>query len=321
VKPTASVLARAVLLPAILLVAASGTSAEGLRAARDDPPHATGSRAAREEAARRIPLAKLSEPAKAKAVWVLSNASIYRRLPIRMIPCDPAMYLFLVQHPDVVVNIWEVLGASHLGMEQTGADTYRVTDDIGTAGKLEFLYRSRDVHLVYVDGTYRGPLFGHPIRARGLMLLTSEYLHDTDGRCYITSRLDAFMHIEPNGVEFLTKTFLPVVGKVADNNFVQTAAFLASVSRTAEVNKPAVQRLASRLSKVQPDVRKEFAQVAQQVSQKAPDPAKPLPAVDLPTTPLVQLPSEPARRPLPNPSSPSHAAPATAAQTDSKPTP
>jgi hypothetical protein len=235
-------------------------------------------------------------------------------------------------------------------MEQTGPDTFRVTDDIGTAGTLEFLYRSRDLHLVYIDGTYRGPLFGQPIRARGLMLLTSNYLHDTDGRCYVTSRLDAFMHIEPSGLEFLTKTFLPVVGKVADNNFVQTAAFLASVSRTAEVNNPGMQRLASRLTKVQPEVRQEFAQVADQVSQKAlgpgkrltvgaqqaaseakgsgtirvaqrPDTASPLPAADLPTTPLLQSQSEPPKKPVPGPSAPSPETPATPSQTVSKPTP
>jgi hypothetical protein len=350
VKLTASVLAKTVVLSTILLDFARGAAAEGLLAGREDPSKATGSRSAREEAARSIPLAKLSAQRKAKASWVLSNGSIYRRLPIRVVPCDPDMYLFLVQHPDVVVNIWEVMGASHLTMEQTGPDSFRVTDDIGTVGTLEFLYRSRDVHLVYVDGTYRGPLFGQPIRARGLMLLTSDYLRDTDGRCYITSRLDSFMHIEPSGVEFLTKTFLPVVGKVADNNFVQTAAFLASVSRTAEVNNPGVQRLASRLSKVQPEIRKEFAQVAEQVSQKAlgpgkrvavgarqadgeapgsgairvaqrPDPASPLPAADLATTPLVQSQSETVKTPPPGPSAPSPATPATPAQTASKPTP
>ena len=141
-----------------------------------------------------------------------------------------------------------------------------------------------------------------------------------------------------------------LMGKTVDNNFVQTAAFLASVSRTAEVNNPGVQRLASRLSKVQPEVRKEFAQVAQQVSQKAlgpgkrvevgarqadgeapgpgairvaqrPDPASPLPAADLATTPLVQSQPETLKTPPPGPSPPSPATPATPAQTASKPTP
>jgi hypothetical protein len=266
---SASVGARVVLLFAILFGTVAGTRGDTLRGGREDPNKATTSRAAREEAIQSIPMAKLSAAAKAKAAGVVSNSSIFRRLPIRVIPCDPDMYLFLVQHPDVIVSIWETLGAEHLTMQQTGPDSYRVTDDIGTGGTLEFLYRSHDTNVVYVDGTYRGPLFGQPIRARGLMVLRSGYVCATDGRSFVTSRLDAFMHIEPSGVEFLTKTFLPTIGKVADNNFTQTAAFVASVSRTAETNNRGMKRLASKLARVQPDVRRQFAEVVDQVTQKA----------------------------------------------------
>jgi hypothetical protein len=346
---SASVGIRVVLLSAILLGAAGGARGEGLRAGREDPNKATSSRAAREEALQSIPLAKLSAAAKAKAAWVTSNGAVFRRLPVRVIPCDPDMYLFLVQHPDVVVNIWETLGAEHLTMQQTGPDTYRVADDIGTGGTLEFLYRSHDTNVVYIDGTYRGTLFGQPIRARGLMVLRSGYVRETDGRYFVTSRLDAFMHIEPSGVEFLTKTFLPTVGKVADNNFTQTAAFVASVSRTAETNNRGMRRLASKLAKVQPEVRQQFAQVADQVAQRAaavpgtastkqwhapagdeaqpaagirvaqrPDRLQPLPATDLKPTPLLQSPSDASKQVPPSPSSPS---PATATPEQSAPAP
>ena len=337
----------------------SCSAPQAARAERDcaagaDPNKATTSRAAREEALQSIPLAKLSAAAKAKANWVTSNGAIFRRLPIRVIPCDPDMYLFLVQHPNVVVNIWETLGAEHLTMQQTGPDTYRVTDDIGTTGTLECLYRSHDTNVVYINGTYRGALFGQPIRARGLMVLRSGYVRKTDGRYFVTSRLDAFMHIEPSGVEFLTKTFLPTVGRVADNNFTQTAAFVASVSRTAETNNRGMKRLASKLARVQPEVRQQFAQVADQVAQRAaapdtasakqwhtpddpakdesaqtagtrvaqrPDRSQPLPAADLKPTPLLQSPSGPSKTALPSPSPPSPAMPATADQIAPSPNP
>ena len=345
----ASVLAQVAVWLALLLGLAGSARARACEPGRgpnegDRKPRCQG------RIARLIPMAKLTADGKAKAAWVLSNSGVFRRLPVRVIPCDPDMYLFLVQHPDVVVNIWELLGASHLAVQQTGPDSYKVTDDIGTSGTIEFLYRSHDTHVVYVNGTYRGPLFGQSIRARGVMLLKSGYVQETDGRYYITTRLDAFMHIEPSGVEFLTKTFLPAVGKVADNNFAQTAAFLASVSRTAEVNGRGMRHLASRLSKVQPEVRQQFAQVAEQVAQKAatgdrpvalreehagskpqdavavrlaqrPDEAKPLPAANLKTSPLLQSPSDGAVSVLSPPALPSTSPPATPAGTASGPGP
>jgi hypothetical protein len=67
----------------------------------------------------------------------------------------------------------------------------------------------------------------------------------------------------------LTKTFQPAVGKVADNNFLQTVGFLGSLSRTAETNTRSVQRLAQKLNGVQPEVREEFTVLAGQVAQRA----------------------------------------------------
>ncbi|MCR4414052.1 MAG: hypothetical protein NUV77_16675 [Thermoguttaceae bacterium] len=263
---------RVVLLAALgigLAGASPAARAQTEPAVQGDPNKATSSRAARDNAIESIPFDRLSAEGKQKVQWVLQNTSVFRRLPIRVVQCDADLYLFLVEHPDVVVNIWEVLGVSHLTMRQTGPDTYQVTDDIGTTGSMQFLYRSRDTHVLYVDGTYTGSMFGHRVRGRGLMVLKSGYVRDVQGRCFVTSRLDAFMNVEPGGAEFLTKTFQPVVGKIADTNFLQTVGFLACLSRTAEVNLPGMQRLAARLAKVSPQTREQLAQLAQQAAQRA----------------------------------------------------
>ncbi len=229
---------------------------------------ASASLASRREAIQAIPMDRLGPEARAKVKWVLENTSVYRRLPLRVVLCDADLYRFLVQHPDVVVNIWQALGVSHLSMRQLDAETYQVDDDAGTSGTLQFLYRSRDLQLVYVDGRYTGRVFGHHVRGRGIMMLRSGFVQDTEGRSLVTSRLDAFMNIEPESAEFLSKTFLPVVGKVADFNFEQAADFLGSLSRTAEVNPAGMQRLARRLEKISPEVRQQFAQLAEQVAQR-----------------------------------------------------
>ena len=257
----------AVLAGMSLAAAAMAGEASGL--VRPDPNKPNTSPAARQDAIDSIPMDRLTPSGRARVVWVLENTSVFRRLPIRVIPCDPDLYLFLVQHPDVVVNIWELFGASHLTVRRTAADAYQVTDDVGTSGTLQFLYRSREVHVAYIDGTYTGKLFGHHVRGRGIVVLRSAYIRDSGSRCYVTSRLDAFMNIEPGGAEFLTKTFQPLVGKVADMNFIQTADFLGSLSRTAEVTQHGMQRLASRLQKVPPDVRQRFAELTEQINQRA----------------------------------------------------
>ena len=252
-----------------LAFAATSLAGERLSLQGSDPNKATTGAAARQQAIESIPIDQMTPAARAKVRWVLENTSLYRRLPLRVILCDADLYLFAAQHPDVVVNIWEVLGVSRLTMRQTGPDAYNVTDDMGTTGSFEYLYKGRDTQVAYIDGKYGGRIFGHHVRGRGIVVLKSGYVRDVEGRSFVSSRLDAFMNIEPGGVEFLTKTFQPLVGKVADANFIQTADFLGSLSRTAEVNQRGMQRLTARLEKIQPQVRQEFAQVTQRVAQRA----------------------------------------------------
>ena len=263
------------MLAAIVLMAglwpspSRSLSAELPQAARPDPYRATTSREARQNAVQAIPVEKLEAADRAKVACVLSNISVFRRMPIGVIDCDPDLYLFMVQHPDVIVNIWEVLKISRLRVREVGPDTYQVTDSAGTLATVRFLYRSHDTHLVYAEGSYEGPLATRLVKGSCLMVLRTGYVRETDGRYYITSRLDTFLCVEPGGMELLAKAFQPLVGKVADNNFLQSVAFLGSLSRTAETNTLLVERLSTKLANVQPELRQRLAELAAEVARKS----------------------------------------------------
>ena len=236
---------------------------------RPNPFKASTSRASRQDATRSIPLDKLDPADRKKVDAVLSTTNVFRRLPIRVVQCDPDLYLFLVEHPDVVVSIWETLGLSQVKMRRVAGDTYQLADGEGALATVELLHGSHDTHLVYVKGRYDGPMFTRPIRGWAVLLLKTGYVREPNGRYYITCRLDTFTHLEPGGVEFLTKTFQPLVGKAADTNFIQTVAFLGSLSRTAEVNHTGVARLSSKLRAVHPDARRELATLAEQIARRS----------------------------------------------------
>jgi len=264
----------AVLVPllalALALVRPSSAPAEPFSALRrDDPNRATTSRAARHDAQRSIPFGRLDADARAKVASVLQDVTFFRRMPIRVTQCDPELYLFLVRHPDVIVNIWQVTGVTKVTMQQTDPATFWINDPVGTQGSVEYLYSDHETQVIYTEGAYDGPLFAKPVRGRGLLILRSGYVREPDGRYYVTSRLDVLMRIDHLGIEILTKTFRPLVGKVADINFTYTADFLGNLSRSAERNGSGMQHLAGRLTRVQPQVRRQFARVARRVAEKA----------------------------------------------------
>lgn len=244
-------------------------AADPLARLRPDPRKASTSRAARQNAVKSIPFDKLDAESRAKVVSVLRNVSFFRRMPVQVVPCDPDLFLFLVQHPDVIVNIWQVMGVTRIAMQETGPNTFSVVDPAGTKGSAEYLYSDHETQVIYSEGAYEGPLFTRPAQGRCLMVLKTGYVREPDGRYYITTRVDVFMRMENLGVDLVTKAFSPLVGKVADMNLAYTAGFFASFSRAAEKNPQAARRLADKLSTVRPEVRERLAQLAEQAAEKA----------------------------------------------------
>jgi hypothetical protein len=242
-------------------------AADSARAAA--PTTATSSRAAREDAIRSIPFERLAGDMQAKVRATVADNSLFRRLPVQVMDCDPDLYLFMVRHPEVVVNIWEVMKISNVAIERTGPDTFRASDKAGTLCDVKYCHSTHDTQLIYAEGSYNGPLLSKPVRAKCVLLLKSGYVQETNGRYYVTSRMDTFIQIDHVGVEILAKSLQPLMHRSADYNFVETASFFGSVSRAAEMNPAGISRLAAKLTKIAPDVQDEFAETAMGVSVRS----------------------------------------------------
>ncbi len=233
------------------------------------PSRALTSREAQEEAIRDIPMDKMRADMRVKLTQIVREPTLYRRLPVEVIDCDPEMYLFLVRHPEVVVNMWQLMGITKVRVHRTGEYVMDATDGAGTQSTIELLYGTREKHVLYAKGHYEGPLIRRRVNGECVLLLQSGYSQTDTGRVLISNRLDVFVALENVGAEFVAKTLHPLVGRTADHNFSESARFIAQVSQQAEVNEPGMQRLAQRLNNVDEAVRTRFAELASDVNERA----------------------------------------------------
>jgi hypothetical protein len=112
-------------------------------------------------------------------------------------------------------------------------------------------------------------MFTQNVTGGCLLILKTGYQREVDGKYYITSRVDTFIRLDNVGLEFLAKTFQPLVGRVVDYNFIATGSFVESLSHTAEKNPAGMQRLAAKLEHIEPEVRDEFVAITQDVAARA----------------------------------------------------
>ena len=248
-----------------MLLVICGVLAGAARAASPEPSSAN---AMRDAAIQSIPFNELTDETQAKLWNVISKSTLHRRMPVQTIDCDPDLYLFFVRKPEVVVNMWQLMGISTMSMKRTGAYTLDALDGSGTQSKVELIYGTPETHVMYGEGVYEGPLLKRRINGRCVMVLKSGYQKTPLQRTNISSQLDVFLYLDNVGADLVAKTLQPVLGKTADQNFVETAGFVSRVSLAIEKNSSGVPRLAARMNNVQPEVRTEFVRVSSAVAQK-----------------------------------------------------
>jgi len=218
-----------------------------------------------QDARRTLPLTKLTPQGKTLADKVLKDVTVFRRLPHSAIECDPEMFTFLVDHPDMVINMWEVMGVSKVAMKKIGPASFHIDDGQGTTGEIHYLYRSASQHVVFCEGTYIGTLVPRAIKGRCILSLRTAHVRDADDRNVIQCRLDSFVQLDNIGVELFAKTFQNMIGGVADHNFKETTGFASTVSRAAENGPEGLQRLAAKCDRVTPQVKDRFEAITDRI--------------------------------------------------------
>lgn len=266
-----TVLSRRRMLALLSVAFAAGglvRSASAARPQRNSNEQGVSTRDARDDAVRQLPLTKLSREDRNRVAEVVNDASIFRRMPTQVIPCDGQLFRFLLLNPDLVVSLWRTLGISEVSLERTGPHSFRTDDKQGTRGAIDILYSSDDTMLALADGNYDGALFTRKVVGKCVLLFKSGYFQDPDRLPYVSTRLDAFIQVENIGAELLVKSFQPLVGHFADHNFRETAHFVATLNRAAQVNPGKVEQLAGKLNDVSPVTRQQFVTITQQLAAR-----------------------------------------------------
>lgn len=224
------------------------------------------SAATESNAVERIPMNRLAGQAQENIRSVVERPSYFRRLPTQTIECDPDLFLLLVRNPEIIVNIWDLMGITKVEVKRIAPYVFTGHDGAGTNCRCELLYGTSNVHVYYGTGAYSGTMAARQIDGRCVCVLHSSTSADRSGRSLITVSMDVFMKLDNFGADLLTRTLAPLVGKTADYNFIESAKFVSQLNELCEQNPMAAAQLAQRLNRVDPSVRARFSQVVSNIA-------------------------------------------------------
>lgn len=255
----------------LLLLAAASAAARPPSPAGQSAPSGGGD--SRREAIRTIPWDALAEPDRAAVSEVVSDATLFHRMPTRSVECDAELFALLTERPEMLVEVWNLMGISKLTLDPIGPQRYRAVDATGTVGDLRTWHagggdRPRRV-VALCQGVYDAPAMPKPLSADCVLLLTWQAMASPDGRPYVRADLDAFIDLDRPAAQLIARTLKPLLVRTANHNFTETMRFVAMFSRTAERNPAGMNRLAGHLRKIDEPTRRRFVTVCHRTADRA----------------------------------------------------
>jgi hypothetical protein len=223
----------------------------------------------RQQIIKHLPIERLTSSAQQRILSIANSPTLYRRSPTQAIHCDRDMFLFLTRHPEVLVGMWDLMGITKVQIERTGPYQLVSEDGSGTKCNVDLVYGDPEMHIFIAEGSYDGKLVAKPIRGKGVIVLRSSYAPTADGSTTVTGTIDCFIQIENLGADLIARTMSSLIGRSADNNFIETARFIAQVSQASESNPHGMIDIAQRMPQVDEQIKRQFVNVITTVARRA----------------------------------------------------
>ncbi len=225
----------------------------------------SGTSRARHRAEAALPLDALAPLARSRAARVLEDHTLFRTLPVLRFPIHEDGLRYFVQHPDVAVALWRLLGVSECEMWQTGPNTYEGDAGDGSVGAFEFLLRGEKDQIVLVEGQFKSPVLKDPIRATCLFHLHMQTAYDAAGTPIAVGKASLFVSFPSRAVGTAAKLISPVTNVVLDRNFEEVCLFAHLMDRSMQTRPVWVEGLAVRMDGVLPRRKVELSRISERV--------------------------------------------------------
>ncbi len=209
-----------------------------------------------------FPLRQMSPVNRQRAQQIIENCSQYRKLPTLQYAIDEPIYKYLLEHPDVAVSTWRVMGISRFEMWQTGPMEYEAKAVDGSEGMADILYQDPGQMVFVCDGTYHNPLLPRPLQASALIWFRAVYAPNAEGTHVVTQKADVFVRFPSAGFSAVAKMLTPVTNSMMDRNLFEVSLYSSMMSRAVRDEPEWVIQVADQMDGVLPQRRGELADVA-----------------------------------------------------------
>ena len=194
-------------------------------AAAATPPDCT----LQQRAAARVPLDEVPEDLRDRVRQVIERPTLFSPGPAEAFAGRPAVYRWLLDHPDRAVLAWRRLGATCTDITERGAGCFVWKDGQGSEINWQTVHDSPSLRIWYAEGQMCPGLLLPAVPVKAVLLLRHGDRPDGPGRTLIFHQADVFLQTDSKTAALLAQLLGPSAPRLAEQGLGQVEVFFSGL--------------------------------------------------------------------------------------------
>ena len=178
-----------------------------------------------------VPLDKISPAFREGVSEVIRDHTFHRKGAAETFPCNPRIYLALLNEPTVTLALWQDLSPSPVVLRQVGPNRYEGNDGAGAAAVWDYVYRSPKLNILFCNLNYTTPRGNAKLDARLVLVVHSGYYREVNGENWVQHDIEAFVKVDSKGWKAVARTVRPVIDKLLEEQVREAGYFVSLMGR------------------------------------------------------------------------------------------
>jgi hypothetical protein len=177
-----------------------------------------------------LPLDQVADGVRERVRLVVDRPTVYTRGPAEEFPCHPAVYFWLLEHPDRAILAWRRLGARCLDVTDQGNGRFSCGDTAGNEIHWDTVYCGPRYRIWYAEGTFHPGRLIPTIHVQAVVVLRHIESRDENDRPVMRHQADLMIHTDSRAVAAAAKLFGASTPRLAEQYLSQLERFFSALA-------------------------------------------------------------------------------------------
>jgi hypothetical protein len=178
-----------------------------------------------------VPLDKIAPQHRESVAEVIREHTLHRKGTAETFPCNPRVYLCLLNEPALTLALWRDLSTSPVRLKQVAVNRYEGSDGAGATAVWEFVHRSPKLHVLLCNLNYASPHGAAKLDARIVLVVHSGFYREVNGDPWVQHDVEAFVKVDSKGWKAVARTIRPVIEKLLEDQVREAGWFVSLMGR------------------------------------------------------------------------------------------